>query len=103
MMTMKKLIYAGLFLAMFAAVSCSKKYDNYPEPEETINGSVTDSETGAGIQTEAGGNGTRVRMDELSYSDSPTPYYFYSMQDGKFNNTKIFKGRYRVSVEGPFV
>ncbi|WP_164849934.1 DUF3823 domain-containing protein [Mucilaginibacter limnophilus] len=100
---MKKLIYAGLALALFAVTSCSKDYDNYPEPEETLTGSVVDSETGEGIQTEAGGNGTRIRLDELSYSDNPTPYYFYSMQDGTFNNNKIFKGHYRVSVEGPFV
>ncbi|RYE23495.1 MAG: DUF3823 domain-containing protein [Sphingobacteriales bacterium] len=100
---MKKLIYAGLCLAMFTAASCSKTYDNYPEPQETLNGSVVDAETGDGIQTEAGGNGTRVRLDELSYSATPKPYYFYSMQDGTFNNTKIFKGHYKVSVEGPFV
>ncbi|GAA4785323.1 hypothetical protein GCM10023231_11480 [Olivibacter ginsenosidimutans] len=42
-------------------------------------------------------------MEELSWSDSPTPYYFYSKQDGSFENTKIFKGNYRISVEGPFV
>lgn len=101
---MKKLIYAGLALALFTVVtSCSKKYDDYPEPEETLTGKVVNAETGAGIETEAGGNGTRIRLDELSYSANPVPYYFYSMQDGSFNNTKIFKGNYRISVEGPFV
>ncbi|GAA4310799.1 hypothetical protein GCM10023149_05610 [Mucilaginibacter gynuensis] len=101
---MKKLIYTGLALMVFAATSCSKKYDDSPEPAETLRGSVTDVVTGAGIQTEASASsGTRVKLEELSYSATPTPTYFASMQDGTFNNTKVFKGHYRVSVEGPFV
>jgi len=96
--------YIGLCLILFAGSSCSKEYDNYPEPKETLTGSVTDVATGNPVQTDASENGgTRIRLDELSYSDNPTPYYFFSMQDGTFNNTKIFKGTYRISVEGPFV
>jgi hypothetical protein len=102
---MKKTIYyIGLCLALFAGSSCSKEYDNYPEPQETLTGSVTDAATGKPIQTDASENGgTRIRLDELSYSDNPTPYYFFSRQDGTFTNTKVFKGKYRISVEGPFV
>jgi len=89
-------------LIVTASSSC-KKYDNYPEPAETLTGTVTDVATGKGVQTESGGSGTRIKMMELSWSDNPTPYYFSSIQDGSFNNTKIFKGNYNISVEGPFV
>lgn len=97
----KNIIYltACLFIALGSAC---KKYDNYPEPAETLSGTVTDVATGKGVQTETG-SGTRVKLLELSWSDNPTPYYFYSEQDGTFNNTKIFKGNYKISVEGPFV
>lgn len=89
---------------MFAAGSCSKEYDNYPAPQETMTGSVTVAATGKPLQTDASeAGGTRIRLDELSYSDNPAPFYFFSKQDGTFNNTKIFKGKYRISVEGPFV
>ena len=100
---MKKLLYfSGIFAVMAITISCSKKFDNYAEPAETFAGKVTNGGK-EGLQTEIGGGGTRIKMEELSWSDNPTPYYFYCLQDGSFNNTKIFKGRYRVSVEGPFV
>lgn len=99
---MKKLLhYISLALIVFSSASCSK-YDNFDEPAETLYGQVSDA-SGNPIQTEAGDKGTRIKLEELSWSDSPTPYYFYSEQDGAFNNTKIFKGNYRISVEGPFV
>jgi len=99
---MKTILYINLLAMALCSASCSK-YDNYPEPEETLMGQVTEAVTGDPLQTEAGGNGVRVKLEELSWSDNPTPYYFYTKQDGSFNNTKIFKGNYRISVEGPFV
>lgn len=42
-------------------------------------------------------------MLEISWSNNPTPFYFSSMQDGTFNYTKLFAGKDKVSVEGPFV
>lgn len=86
-----------------AGQSCSKKADNYAAPAETLTGSVIDSTTGKTLQTEIGSGGVRIRLDEMSWSDNPTPYYFYAKQDGTFSNTKIFKGKYRITVEGPFV
>ena len=103
MTTMKKTFYYIAFgLAAIAGSSCSK-IDNYPSPNNTLHGIVLDAGTGAGVQTEIGGGGTRVKLLETSYSANPTPYYFQSMQDGTFNNTKIFAATYKVSVEGPFV
>jgi hypothetical protein len=101
---MKKLTYyiaAGLVL--FAISSCSNKYDNYPAPSSDINGSTIDETTGQTVQTEIGGGGTRVKLLETSYSSDPTPQYFQSMQNGTFNDDKIFNATYKISVEGPFV
>jgi hypothetical protein len=100
---MKKLFYyTALCLVVIAGNSCSK-IDNYPAPSDTINGSTIDEGTGATVQTEIGGGGTRVKLLETSYSANPTPIYFQSMQDGTFNNTKVFGATYKISVEGPFV
>lgn len=98
----KTLFYIGLLLVLIGGFSCGK-IDDYPAPAETLTGSVIDSVTGQPIQVEVGPGGIRVRLDELSWSDNPTPYYFYGKEDGTFNNTKLFKGRYRISVDGPFV
>jgi hypothetical protein len=98
---MKKL-YIAFCLLIVAGSSC-KKIDNYPEPSDTITGSTVDEVTGNTLQTEIGGGGTRVKLLETSYSADPVPIYFQSMQDGTFNNTKVFAATYKVSVEGPFV
>jgi hypothetical protein len=99
---MKKLFYTAMCLVVVVASSCSK-VDNYAPPSSTLSGSTIDEATGQTVQTEIGGGGTRVKLLETSYSANPTPYYFQSMQDGTFNNTKLFAATYKVSVEGPFV
>ncbi len=87
---------------LLAGVSCTE-YDNYEPPKETLRGSVVDSGTQGPLQVEAGNGGIRFRLLEYSWSNNPTPYFFYSRQDGTFNNTKIFKGNYNILPEGPFV
>lgn len=100
---MRKLLYSFVTLAVFATVSCSK-LDNFPQPSATLTGRVVDAGGGkTTIQTETGGGGTRVKLEEISWSDNPTPFYFYSMQDGTFNNTKLFASTNMISVEGAFV
>jgi hypothetical protein len=98
---MKKLIIFAAVITLYAA--CTKKTDNYPAPSSTINGSTIDEGTGATLQTEIGGGGTRVKLLETSYDSAPVPEYFQSMQDGTFNNTKVFTATYKITVEGPFV
>lgn len=101
---MKKLLYAlTIYGFLLLGASCSKSVDNYPGPGETLTGAVIDTTTGKPIQTEVGVGGTTIVLEELSWSSTPTPYKFYGMQDGTFNNTKIFKGHFRISVEGPWV
>jgi hypothetical protein len=100
---MKKIIYyIGLFLAVSAGSSCSNKYDDAAAPSETVKGTVTDATTGAGIETDQSESGTRIRMEELKYTN-PIPSFLYSRQDGSFINTKVFAGKYRMTAEGPFV
>lgn len=103
---MKKVINS-LFIccfALFVLYSCAP-LDNYEIPKETFKGTVyvkgtNKTET---LQTEVSDQGTRIRMLEYSWSDNPTPYDFYTMQDGTYNNTKIFKGNYNICIAGPFV
>lgn len=94
--------YTTICLMIIAGSSCSK-IDNYPAPSDTIRGTVFDAVTDSTVQTEIGGGGTRVKLLETSYSSDPTPQYFQCMQNGTFNNTKVFSATYKVSVEGPFV
>lgn len=102
-MKMKK-IYSYLVgsLILLLGSSC-QEFDNYEEPQETLKGAIVDKETQLPFQTETGDNGVRIKLMEYSWSETPTPYYFTVMQDGTFNNTKIFKGDYGIEPLGAFV
>lgn len=94
-----------LTLLLFSTVlmSACSDWDNYEGPSQTLRGEIIDKNTGETVQTEIGGGGIRIKMMELSWSDNPTPYEFFAMQDGTFNNTKIFEGEYNIEPQGPFV
>jgi hypothetical protein len=100
MKNMKHILWS--FLLVAGVASCSQD-DNYPAPAETFTGAITDAETGEPFQTAIGTTGVRFKLMEYSWSDTPTPYYMYTMMDGTFNNDKIFKGEYGVTPEGAFV
>ena len=100
---MKQLFYYTLLCLMLILSGSCSKTDNYSAPSDTLKGSVFDVVTDSTVQTEIGGGGTRVKLLETSYSSNPTPEYFQCMQDGTFNNDKVFSATYNVSVEGPFV
>ncbi|GGG81159.1 hypothetical protein GCM10007415_12170 [Parapedobacter pyrenivorans] len=102
-MKAKKIITYVLSGLLCTGLFSCQKLDNYAPPSETLQGRVIDKATKAPIQTEMGDRGIRLRLLELSWSDNPTPYFFTCMQDGTFNNTKIFKGNYNVVPQGPFV
>ena len=99
---MKNLKYILFSLPLvFGVTAC--EIENYEGPKETFRGQFTDKGTGEQFQTALGTEGIRIRMMEYSWSDSPQPYDMYVMEDGRFNNTKIFKGEYGVKPEGAFV
>src|SRR4051812_21700059 len=102
---MKKTSYYILSITLLSFTSCSLfELDNYPAPAETLQGEVTDAATGDPVRTDQGSEGIRVRLTEVSWSDNPTPNPdFFCMPDGTFQNTKVFKGKYNIRIDGPFI
>lgn len=99
---MKNIKYIALSLVLALGLAACAT-DNYDGPGETFRGQFTDKGTGEPFQTAVGGNGIRIRMMEYSWSETPQPYDMNVMQDGKFNNTKVFAGEYGIKPEGAFV
>ena len=83
----------------------SCEIDNYDLPEETLKGKVVDVATGELVLTDQGSEGIRVRLRELSWTETAVAdnFDFYCMKEGIFQNTKVFKGHYNVRVDGPFI
>ncbi|MBR1576402.1 MAG: DUF3823 domain-containing protein [Bacteroidales bacterium] len=102
---MMKTRFFPIILATALLSACSLfEIDNFPAPEETIRGQILDAYTGQPVLTEQNSRGIRVRMTELSYGENVTHNPdFYVRDNGFYQNTKIFKGRYNVRVDGPFV
>ncbi len=102
---MKKIAFYILLCGLFSFSSCSLfEIDNYDAPSETLKGEVVDVATGDPVQTDQGSEGIRVRLTELSYGDNVTPNPdFFCMPNGSFQNTKLFKGKYNIRIDGPFI
>ena len=97
---MKKLSNYIVILIIALTSSCS--IDNYEEPGETVYGEIIDINTGKPIRTAV--YDCMIQLEDLSWSDSPAPMTFTSKPDGTFLNTKVFRGKYRVTpVYGPFI
>lgn len=87
-------------LTLMLASACTKP-DNYPGPDSTFQGRIIDKTTGANFVTETAG--MNVKLEELSWSSTPTPQYIPSKPDGSFEDSKLFKGHYRVTpTQGAF-
>ena len=101
---MKKIFYSFLISSIALLIS-SCQPDNFPLPQETIRGKIIDAATGELVLTDQGSEGTRIRLRELSWTETPTPtpFDFMCMKEGIYQNTKIFKGRYNVRVDGAFI
>jgi hypothetical protein len=103
---MKNIVYTlAIGAALIAASSCSK-VDNYDGPTETLQGRIIDAGTNQNVQSEVSGdngNGTRIRLLEISWSANPTPLFLATKQDGTYSNTKVFAATYKMIAEGAFV
>jgi hypothetical protein len=101
---MKKILYI-LCIALPALFFSACELDNYDWPEETLKGRVVDAATGELVLTDQGSEGTRIRLRELSWKETVAPdnLDFYCMKEGIFQNTKIFKGKYNVRIDGAFI
>ncbi|MDR0749603.1 MAG: DUF3823 domain-containing protein [Tannerellaceae bacterium] len=104
---MKNRCYIGnLLIGALLFTSCEMfQMDNYAEPKETIKGEIVDAITGERVLTDQSGDGIRIRLRELSWTETETPvnYDFYCMKEGVYQNTKVFKGHYNVRIDGPFI
>jgi hypothetical protein len=104
---MKKTVYLiGSFIGAIMLNSCELfRIDNYDEPGETITGEVVDVATGERVLTDQGSEGTRIRLRELSWTETAVPdnFDFWCMKEGIFRNTKVFKGYYNVRIDGAFI
>ncbi|RAW02174.1 DUF3823 domain-containing protein [Pseudochryseolinea flava] len=102
---MKKVSFYIALVALSSFTSCSLfEIDNKEEPGETLQGEVVDVATGEPVLTDQGSEGIRVRLIEDSWGENATPNPdFFCMPDGKFQNTKLFKGTYYVRIDGPFI
>jgi hypothetical protein len=101
---MKNLFHIVVFfLAIVSFSSC--EIDNYVLPEETLKGRVVDVATGDLVLTDQGSEGTRVRLRELSWTETEVPdnFDFFCMKEGIFQNTRVFKGHYNVRIDGAFI
>lgn len=105
MITMKKITRGGLICLAVLCSSCSMfEQDNFDTPDVTLQGKVIDVLTGDPVFTDQGSEGIRVRLTELSWGDNVEHNPdFYCMPDGTFQNTKLFKGNYHITVDGAFV
>ncbi len=91
-------------VAMLASltISCDMyQYDNYDAPNATISGKIID-QNGNAIQIEHG-DGARITLWDIGYCENPKEQYLKVKGDGSFINTKIFKSKYNIVAEGPFV
>ena len=96
-------VFCCIIAFLFSACELFKM-DNYDEPAETLKGEVTDIATGERVLTDQSSNGIRIRIRELSWTETaPTNFDFYCMKEGFFQNTKVFKGDYNVRIDGPFI
>lgn len=89
---MKNILLSSMVLLSF---SCAE-IDNYDMPSETFGGRFIIKGSGA-LLCEAGFS---LKMEELSWSENPTPFYIPMKPDGTFLNTKMFAGHYRVQPHG---
>lgn len=95
---MKKLISKLLFGAGVFAISACTKIDNYPGPDASFQGRFIDATTHANFETST--NSIQVQLEQISWSATPTPQYIPSKTDGTFEDTKLFKGTYRIIPKG---
>lgn len=85
----------NIILILFIFTSCSKT-DNLPGPNAAFRGNFIDKTDGKNnLLTETGG--AQIKLEELSWSATPTPQYIPSKSDGSFEDTKLFRGHYRVT------
>ncbi len=83
--------------ALLLAASCVKP-DNYDGPDASLEGNVLNEGFKQNILTCTGN--FAIRLEQLSWSETPAPQDIPVKYDGTFKNSKLFKGHYRISLKG---
>jgi hypothetical protein len=98
---MKKIIYIVLGVLWMSVTSCMK-VDNWGEPNARVHGQIINSYTGGNLLTSQGE--WDIRIWERTWKQSvPTAQSLGVMQDGSYNNNKLFAGTYdMLPYGGPF-
>nr|WP_068890461.1 DUF3823 domain-containing protein [Pedobacter panaciterrae] len=94
---MKKLISRILLGATILASSACTKIDNYDGPNASFEGNLISSE-GGNLLTSQGSS--QIRLEQISWSATPSPQEIPSKFDGTFKDSKLFKGTYKVIPKG---
>ena len=89
---MKKIL---LSLTACLALLAGCSIDNYDEPDAAISGGIYDSQTQELIPAQAP-NGARVQIVQDGYQQ---PTNFWCKPDGTFQNTRLFAGKYKLTVQ----
>ncbi len=95
---MKKIVSRVLLGVCILASSACKKIDNYDGPNASFEGRLIDATTHANFLTSQ--NSVQVKLEQISWSETPTPQEIPSKTDGTFKDTKLFKGHYRITPKG---
>ena len=103
---MKRLYYIFGLSALLLSSCNYFEYDNYEAPNSGLEGTVVDRKTNEPLQAEAA-NSYKVEYYELSWEEAghanTQSRFFWGKADGTFLNTKIFAGKYRITLkEGAF-
>ncbi|UAY50844.1 DUF3823 domain-containing protein [Ferruginibacter albus] len=92
-------ILAVVAISIIGLSSCVKE-DNYLGPDASLSGTmfVDGSNNADTIQTCT--SNFSIRLEQLSWSSTPTPQDIPIKADGTYQNTELFSGHYRVSILG---
>lgn len=85
-------------LLMIASISSCIKKDNYEGPDASLEGVVFDESNKIAVQTCTGN--FSIRLEQIDWSDVPTPQNIPIKYDGSYKNSKLFAGHYRISLFG---
>lgn len=93
---MKKTIILAIFATLLA--SCAVD-DRYNDLSASFSGRVVNSVSGDVIPTESFGAALLFGDEDR---DATQPVTYYIRQDGSYNNTKVFPGKFTIWAKGPY-